>query len=405
LTEFFETVLSYASDKNPALVTTPPRKPIYLDYAATTPVDPRVAEAMSKCLLVNGTFGNPASRSHGYGWDAEEAVETARVQVAQLLNADPREIVWTSGATESDNLALKGICGQYKGGHIVTSAIEHKAVLDTCAWLEEQGFDVTYLNPADDGSIEPATVAAALRTDTRIVSIMHVNNELGSANDISGIGALCRAAEVVFHVDAAQSVGKLPIDVRAMNVDLLSLSAHKLYGPKGIGALFVRRDPPLRLQAQIHGGGHELGMRSGTLPTHQIVGLGSAAQLMSEKMAVEAARIETLRARLLRRITQLPDVYLNGSAQHYWPGIVNVGFGGVDGETLLLALDDLAVSTGSACTSATVEPSYVLQAIGVPDALAHASIRFSVGRFTSQEDVDRAGDRVVEVVERLRATR
>ena len=395
-------------------MTSAPRKPIYLDYAATTPVDPRVAEAMSKCLLVNGTFGNPASRSHGYGWDAEEAVETARVQVAELLNADPREIVWTSGATESDNLAIKGICGKHDGGvggdggnkgHIVTSAIEHKAVLDTCAWLEGRGFEVTYLSPGKNGCIEPAAVAAALRGDTRIVSIMHVNNELGCANDIAGIGAICRAAGVVFHVDAAQSVGKLPIDTKAMHIDLLSLSAHKLYGPKGIGALFVRRDPPLHLQAQIHGGGHELGMRSGTLPTHQIVGLGSAAQLMSEKMAAEGARIETLRARLLRRITQLPDVHINGSTEQYWPGIVNVGFGGVDGETLLLALDDLAVSTGSACTSATVEPSYVLQAIGVPNALAHASIRFSLGRFTSQDEVDQAGDRVVTVVEGLRAAR
>lgn len=380
-----------------------PRKPIYLDYAATTPVDPRVAEAMSKCLLVNGTFGNPASRSHGFGWDAEEAVETARVQLAQLLNADPREIVWTSGATESDNLALKGICERYDGGHIVTSKIEHKAVLDTCAWLEGQGFEVTYLTPDGDGRIDPAAVAAALRADTRIVSIMHVNNELGCVNDIGSIGALCREQGVVFHVDAAQSVGKVAIDTQAMVIDMLSLSAHKLYGPKGIGALFVRRDPPLQLKQQIHGGGHERGMRSGTLPTHQIVGLGAAAALMGEKMVAEAARIDTLRGRLLRRITQLPEVQINGSSDHFWPGILNVGFGSVDGETLLLALDGLAVSTGSACTSATVEPSYVLQGIGVPTALAHASIRFSIGRFTTDDEIDRAGEQVVQVVERLRS--
>ena len=376
--------------------------PIYFDYAATTPVDPRVASAMSDSLTATGNFGNPASTSHGFGWQAQEAVEEARTQVAAVLNADPREIVWTSGASESDNLALKGICENFSDGHIITSSIEHKAVLDTCEWLEQQGFEVTYLPPDQDGRTSAEAVAAAVRPDTRIVSIMHVNNELGCINDIAAIGAVCRKAGVVFHTDAAQSFGKLPIDVRELEIDMLSISAHKVYGPKGMGALYVRREPPLGLKAQIHGGGHERGMRSGTLATHQIVGLGTAAEVMQELQQEETARLTELRGVLLRRIMQLPDVRLNGSEEQGWPGIANVGFGGVDGETLVMALDDLAISTGSACNSESVEPSFVLQALGVPNDIAHASLRFSLGRFTTQAEVEHAGRRVVEVVERLR---
>ena len=376
--------------------------PIYFDYAATTPVDPRVASAMSDSLTATGNFGNPASTSHGFGWQAQEAVEEARTQVAAVLNADPREIVWTSGASESDNLALKGICENFSDGHIITSSIEHKAVLDTCEWLEQQGFEVTYLPPEQDGRTSAEAVAAAVRPDTRIVSIMHVNNELGCINDIAAIGAVCRKAGVVFHTDAAQSFGKLPIDVRELEIDMLSISAHKVYGPKGMGALYVRREPPLGLKAQIHGGGHERGMRSGTLATHQIVGLGTAAVVMQELQQEETARLTELRGVLLRRIMQLPDVRLNGSEEQGWPGIANVGFGGVDGETLVMALDDLAISTGSACNSESVEPSFVLQALGVPRDIAHASLRFSLGRFTTQAEVEHAGRRVVEVVERLR---
>ena len=376
--------------------------PIYFDYAATTPVDPRVASAMSDSLTATGNFGNPASTSHGFGWQAQEAVEEARTQVAAVLNADPREIVWTSGASESDNLALKGICENFSDGHIITSSIEHKAVLDTCEWLEQQGFEVTYLPPEQDGRTSAEAVAAAVRPDTRIVSIMHVNNELGCINDIAAIGAVCRKAGVVFHTDAAQSFGKLPIDVRELEIDMLSISAHKVYGPKGMGALYVRREPPLGLKAQIHGGGHERGMRSGTLATHQIVGLGTAAVVMQELQQEETARLTELRGVLLRRIMQLPDVRLNGSEEQGWPGIANVGFGGVDGETLVMALDDLAISTGSACNSESVEPSFVLQALGVPNDIAHASLRFSLGRFTTQAEVEHAGRRVVEVVERLR---
>ena len=376
--------------------------PIYLDYAATTPVDPRVAAAMSDSLTATGNFGNPASTSHGFGWRAQEAVEEARTQVAAVINADPREIVWTSGASESDNLALKGICENFSDGHIVTSAIEHKAVLDTCEWLEGRGFEVTYLTPGPDGITPPSAVKDALRSNTRIVSLMHVNNELGCINDIAAIGAVCRDAGVVFHTDAAQSFGKLPIDVQTMPIDMLSISAHKLYGPKGMGALFVRREPPLGLKAQIHGGGHERGMRSGTLATHQIVGLGTAAAVIHEHQAEEYARIKELRATLLRRIMQLPEVRLNGSEEQGWPGIANLGFGGVDGETLVMALDDIALSTGSACNSESVEPSFVLMALGVPRDIADASLRFSMGRFTTEAEVEHAGSRVVEVVERLR---
>lgn len=376
--------------------------PVYLDYAATTPVDPMVAQAMTACLEFNGNFGNPASRSHVYGWRAEEAVETARADIAGLIGADPREIIWTSGATESDNLALKGITPGASRKHIVTCIIEHKAIVDTCKYLETQGFEVTWLKPAGDGTISPQAVAAALRPDTLIVSIMHANNELGVLNDIAGIGAVCRANGTLFHSDAAQSFGKAAIDVRTMPIDLLSISGHKIYGPKGAGVLYVRREPPVRLQPMIHGGGHEFGMRSGTLATHQVVGLGTAARLMGELMVEENARLTRLRNRLLGHLLQMPDTVLHGANAPRLPGIVNVGFGGIDGETLLLALDDLAVSSGSACTSASVEPSFVLRGIGVPDELAHASVRFSVGRFTTDEDIDYAGRRVAEVVGRLR---
>jgi len=380
------------------------RKPIYLDYSATTPVDPRVAQKMSDCLLTDGNFGNPASRSHVYGWEAEEAVEEARTQVAKLLNCDPREIVWTSGATESDNLAIKGVAeanGKSRR-HIVTSAIEHKAVLDTCAYLETKGYEVTYLEPGPSGIIEPQQVAAALRPDTLLVSLMQVNNEIGVINDIAAIGDVCRAAGVLFHVDAAQSAGKIAVDLAQMKVDLMSLSAHKMYGPKGIGALYVRRLPPVRIAAQIHGGGHENGRRSGTLATHQIVGMGEAARILRECMDSENARIATLRNRLWSHLKQMDGVSVNGDLERRLPGNLNVAFAGIDGETLMIALDDIAVSTGSACTSATVEPSYVLRALGVPDDLAHASLRFTVGRFTTEDDIDRAARRVVEVVERLR---
>ncbi|HEY5681060.1 MAG TPA: IscS subfamily cysteine desulfurase [Pseudomonadales bacterium] len=378
------------------------RKAVYLDYAATTPVDPRVAQKMSACLLVEGNFGNPASRSHVYGWQAEEAVEHARTQVAKLINADPREIVWTSGATESDNLAIKGVADGAVKRHIVTSAIEHKAVLDTCKYLETKGFEVTYLDPGPDGIVEPGQVHDVLRPDTLIVSIMHVNNEIGVINDIASIGAVCREAGVLMHSDAAQSGGKVAIDVRAMPVDMISLSAHKMYGPKGMGALYVRREPPLKLTPLIHGGGHERGMRSGTLATHQIVGMGEASAILMRDMERENARITSLRQRLWERLGKIPGTRLNGDETRRVPGILNVSFPGVDGETLLMALDDVAVSSGSACTSASVEPSYVLRALRVPDELAHSSLRFTVGRYTTEEEVDFAAQRVAEVVAALR---
>ncbi len=377
-------------------------QPTYLDYAATTPVDPRVAQKMAKCLLVQGNFGNPASRSHAYGWEAEEAVEAARAQVAALLGADPREIVWTSGATESDNLAIKGIMEREPQGHLITSVIEHKAVLDTCAFLETRGYQVTYLRPDKQGLISPSQVRQALRDDTRLVSIMHVNNEIGVRNDIEAIGAICREAGVVFHTDAAQSAGKLALDTQALAVDLISISAHKMYGPKGVGALYVRREPPLNLVAQIHGGGHERGMRSGTLPTHQLVGLGEACRIMAETMEEENERILGLRERLWSHLRQIPQTVLHGHPEQRVPGILNVGFAGVDGETLLLALDDVAVSTGSACTSASIEPSYVLQALDVDPAIAHASLRMTVGRYSKIADVDHLGSRLADIVARLR---
>lgn len=376
---------------------------VYLDYSATTPVDPRVAQKMSRCLLVDGNFGNPASRSHYYGWQAEEAVELARTQVARLINADPREIVWTSGATESDNLAIKGVAEGASRRHIVTSAIEHKAVLDTCHYLENQGFEVTYLIPRQNGVVAPEQVGEAIRPDTLMVSLMQVNNEIGVINDVAAIGEVCRAAGTLLHVDAAQSAGKVPLDVQTMAIDMISFSAHKMYGPKGMGALYVRREPPVKLQPLIHGGGHELGMRSGTLPTHQIVGLGEACEILRCEMEDENARILALRQRLWSHLKQVPGTVMNGDEFQRLPGNLNVAFDRIDGETLLLALDDIAVSSGSACTSASVEPSYVLRALGVPDELAHASLRFTVGRFTTEEEIDYAARRVIEVVSGLRA--
>jgi len=380
------------------------QKPIYFDYLATTPCDPRVVEKMVHCLSMDGNFGNPASRSHLYGWKAEEAVENGRRQVADLINADPREIVWTSGATESDNLAIKGVAHFYqkKGKHIITSKIEHKAVLDTCRQLEREGFEVTYLDPGSNGLITPEAIAAALRDDTILVSIMHANNEIGTVNDIAGIGEVTRNAGVLFHVDAAQSAGKIDIDMERMKVDLLSMSGHKMYGPKGIGALYVRRKPRVRLEAQMHGGGHERGMRSGTLPTHQIVGMGEAAHIGKEGMAEEAVRLKALRQRFWDGIKDIEEVYINGDLDERLPGAINVSIAFVEGESLIMSLKDLAVSSGSACTSASLEPSYVLRALGLNDELAHSSLRFSFGRFTTNEDVDVAVEQLRGAVDKLR---
>ncbi|MBN1008131.1 IscS subfamily cysteine desulfurase [Amphritea pacifica] len=378
--------------------------PIYFDYSATTPVDPRVADKMIECLTMDGNFGNPASRSHVYGWKAEEAVETARRQVADLLNADPREIVWTSGATESDNLAIKGVAHFYqkKGRHIITSKIEHKAVLDTCRQLERERFEVTYLDPDKEGIIQPQAVADALREDTILVSLMHVNNEIGVINDIAAIGEITRANGVLLHVDAAQSAGKVDIDVDKMKVDLISLSAHKMYGPKGMGALYVRRKPRVRLEAQMHGGGHERGMRSGTLATHQIVGMGEAAAIAKAEMHQEKERITALRKRFWEGLSDMEEIYLNGSENQRYIGNMNVSFNYVEGESLLMSLKDLAVSSGSACTSASLEPSYVLRALGLNDEMAHSSIRFSIGRFTTEEDIDQAVEEIRTAVGKLR---
>jgi len=380
------------------------RLPVYLDYSATTPVDPRVAEKICACLTLDGNFGNPASRSHVFGWRAEEAVEEARRHVADLLKADPREIVWTSGATESNNLAIKGAAHFYheKGKHIITSKIEHKAVLDTCRQLEREGFDVTYLTPPASGIISPQQVAEAIREDTIIVSLMHVNNEIGVINDIAAIGAVTRAKGIIFHVDAAQSAGRIDIDMESMPVDLMSLSAHKMYGPKGIGALYVRRKPRVRIEAQMHGGGHERGMRSGTLPTHQIVGMGEAARLAQLEMALEQPRMLALREHLLNGVKDMEQIHVNGDLNQRVAGNINISFAFVEGESLIMALKDLAVSSGSACTSASLEPSYVLRAIGLSDELAHSSIRFSFGRFTTDEDVDFAISKIRHAVEKLR---
>ncbi len=380
------------------------KTPIYFDYAATTPVDPRVAQKMSECLLAEGKFGNPASRSHKFGWEAEEAVEVARRQVADLVNCDPREIVWTSGATESDNLAIKGVAHFYKkkGRHIITSKIEHKAVLDTCRHLEREAFEVTYLEPGTDGLVTPQQVDAAIREDTTIVSIMHVNNEIGVVNDIAGIGEITRARKVFFHVDAAQSAGKVDIDLAELKVDLMSFSGHKIYGPKGVGVLFVRRKPRVRLEAQMHGGGHERGMRSGTLATHQLVGMGEAFRIAKEEMHEEAARILAMRQRLWDGFKDLEEVYVSGNMEHHVAGIINISFNFVEGESLIMSLPDIALSSGSACTSASLEPSYVLRALGLNDELAHSSLRFSIGRFTTEENVETAIERVRAAVEKLR---
>jgi cysteine desulfurase len=378
--------------------------PIYLDYLSTTPVDPRVVAAMTACMSTEGVYGNAASRSHVFGWKAEEAVENARSQVAELINADPREIVWTSGATESDNLAIKGVAHFYhkKGKHIITSKIEHKAVLDTCRQLEREGYEVTYLDPDEQGLTTPEMVQAALREDTILASVMHANNEIGVVNDIAGIGEICRAAGVLFHVDGAQSVGKIPVDLEQMKVDLLSMSAHKMYGPKGVGALYVRRKPRVRLEAQMHGGGHERGMRSGTLATHQLVGFGEAARIAHEEMATESAQSEALRERFWDAISDIPEVYINGDREQRLPGALNVSFAFVEGESLIMSLRDLAISSGSACTSASLEPSYVLRALGLNDEMAHSSLRFSFGRFTTEAEVDHAVKCVRHAVEKLR---
>lgn len=378
--------------------------PIYLDYSATCPMDPRVAEKMMQFMTMDGTFGNPASRSHRFGWQAEEAVDIARNQIAELVNADPREIVFTSGATEADNLAIKGVANFYgkKGKHIITCTTEHKAVLDTCRQMEREGFEVTYLDPESNGLVDLAKLEAAMRPDTILVSIMHVNNEIGVIQDIATIGDMCRSRGILFHVDATQSVGKLPIDLAELKVDLMSFSAHKVYGPKGIGALYVRRKPRVRLEAQMHGGGHERGMRSGTLPVHQIVGMGEAYRIAKEEMAEEMARIRTLRDRLWNGLKDMEAVYVNGDLEQRMVGNLNVSFAFVEGESLIMALKDLAVSSGSACTSASLEPSYVLRALGLNDELAHSSIRFSIGRYTTEEEVDYAIELCRSAVTRLR---
>ena len=362
--------------------------PIYLDYSATTPVDPRVAAKMIPYITEH--FGNPASRSHPYGWTAEKAVENAREEVAKLVGADPREIVWTSGATESNNLAIKGAANFYsaKGKHIITVATEHKAVIDTVRELERQGFEATYLEPEPSGLIDLEKFKAAIRPDTVLASVMFVNNEIGVIQDITAIGNICRENNVIFHVDAAQATGKVDIDLNNLPVDLMSFSAHKTYGPKGIGALYVRRKPRIRIEAQMHGGGHERGMRSGTLATHQIVGMGEAFRIAREEMHAENERIRYLRDKLLHGLQSIEEVYVNGDLEHRVPHNLNISFNYVEGESLIMAVKGIAVSSGSACTSASLEPSYVLRALGRSDELAHSSIRFSIGRFTTEEDVD-----------------
>lgn len=374
-----------------------------MDYSATTPVDPRVVAAMLPFL--NESFGNPASRSHSYGWEADDAVETARTQVAELLGADAREIVWTSGATEGNNLAIKGAANFYKGKgrHIVTVKTEHKAVLDTCRELERQGFEVTYLDVRQDGLLDLGALENAMRPDTVLVSIMMVNNETGVVQPIAEIGAMCRAKGIVFHCDAVQAAGKIAIDVNALNVDLLTVTAHKVYGPKGVGALYVRRKPRIRIEAQMHGGGHERGMRSGTLPTHQIVGMGEAFRIAKEEMVSESRRVEALRNRLLAGLKEMKEVYVNGDMTHRIPHNLNVSFNFVEGESLIMGIKGVAVSSGSACTSASLEPSYVLRALGRSDELAHSSIRFTLGRFTTEEEVDQVILQVQTTVAKLRA--
>ena len=378
--------------------------PTYMDYSATTPVDKRVAEKMAKYLTMEGDFGNAASRSHYYGWQAEKAVDEARSQVADLVGADPREIVWTSGATESDNLAIKGIAHFYhkRGKHIITLKTEHKAVLDTCRQLEREGFEVTYLDPLPNGLLDIDVFKSAIREDTILTSIMHVNNEIGVIQDLQAIGDICRENKVFFHVDAAQSAGKIEINLESLPVDLMSFSAHKIYGPKGMGALYVSRKPRVRLEAQIHGGGHERGMRSGTLATHQIVGMGEAFAIAKAEMKEEGERTHRLRERLLAGFADMEEVVINGDLEHRIAGNLNISFNYVEGESLMMAISDVAVSSGSACTSASLEPSYVLRALGLTDELAHSSIRFSVGRYTTEQDVDDAIKLVREKVQKLR---
>lgn len=378
--------------------------PIYLDYSATTPIDQRVADKMTQYLTIDGQFGNPASRSHEFGWTAEAAVDEARQNVADLLNCDPREIVWTSGATESDNLAIKGAAHFYrkKGNHIITLKTEHKAVLDTCRQLEREGFEVTYMDPEENGLLDLEKLKAAITDQTILISIMHVNNEIGVIQDIEAIGEIARERKIIFHVDAAQSPGKVEIDLEKLKVDLMSVCAHKIYGPKGIGALYVRRKPRVRIEAQMHGGGHERGMRSGTLATHQIVGMGEAFRIAKEEMATENERIRMLRDRLYEGLNDMEEVYVNGDLEHRIAGNLNISFNFVEGESLIMALRDLAVSSGSACTSASLEPSYVLRALGRNDELAHSSIRFTIGRFTTLEEIDYTIELVRAAVEKLR---
>ena len=379
-------------------------RPIYFDYSATTPVDPRVAEAMMRHLTDSGIYGNPASRSHSYGWEAEEAVEKARAHVAELIGADPREIVWTSGATEADNLALKGAAHFYqkKGRHLITVKTEHKAVLDTMRNLEREGFELSYLTPKPNGLLALEDFEKAIRPDTTVVSVMWVNNEIGVIQDIAEIGRMCRERKIVFHVDAAQAPGKIDIDVNAASVDLLALSAHKAYGPKGMGALYVRRKPRVRLEAQIHGGGHERGLRSGTLATHQIVGMGEAFRILRLEGAAERERVRGLRDRLLAGIKDIEEIYINGDLEQRVPHNLNVSFNFVEGESLIMAIKDVAVSSGSACTSASLEPSYVLRALGRNDELAHSSIRFSFGRYTTEADIDYLIDLLHRRIDHLR---
>ena len=379
-------------------------KPLYFDYASTTPVDQRVIDKMKDCLSLDGNFGNPGSRSHAFGWQAEELVEEARINVSTLVNCDPREIIWTSGATESDNLAIKGAANFYKekGNHIITSKIEHKAVLDTCRQLESEGFEVTYLDPNENGEISIDSIEENIREETTLVSLMHINNEIGVVNDIQKIGELCRNKGIIFHVDAAQSAGKIEIDLSRLKVDLMSFSAHKIYGPKGIGALFVRRRPRIRLQPLFHGGGQERGIRAGTLPTHQIVGMGEAFKLSQTEMESDLSKISSYRDILWNGLSEMEEIYVNGSIDNGYPGIFNLSFNYVEGESLIMALKNIAVSSGSACTSASLEPSYVLRAIGRPDELAHSSIRFSFGRFTKEEEVKSTVKLVQESVAQLR---
>jgi cysteine desulfurase len=378
------------------------KHPIYLDYSATTPVDPRVAQKMIPYLTEH--FGNPASRSHSFGWTTEAAVEEARAHVAALVNCDPKELVWTSGATEAINLALKGAAHFYrdKGKHLVTVRTEHKATLDTMRELEREGFEVTYLDVGPDGMLDLEAFEAALRPDTSVVSVMFVNNEIGVIQDIAAIGEICRARGIIFHVDSAQATGKVPVDLRALKVDLMSFSAHKTYGPKGVGALFVRRKPRVRIEAQMHGGGHERGMRSGTLPTHQIVGMGEAFRLAKLEMATENERIRMLRDKLLKGLAEIEEVYINGDIERRIPHNLNISFNYVEGESLIMAIKDVAVSSGSACTSASLEPSYVLRALGRSDELAHSSIRFTAGRFTTEEEIDYTIDLVKRKIAKLR---